>query len=66
MWGGVEKLKWGENRLEFQNEYVSPDGDIIIHFLNQDNTLETTINTLGITLIIQRLDGSVEVHGITP
>jgi tetratricopeptide (TPR) repeat protein len=66
MWGGVDELKWGENRLEFQNEYVSPDGDVIVHFFNQDNTLETTIDTLGITLIIQRTDGSVEVHGITP
>jgi len=66
MWGGIEELQWGENRLEFQNEYVSPDGDVIVHFLNQDHTLETTVDTFGITLIIQRTDGSVEVHGITP
>ena len=66
MWGGIEELKWGENRLEFQNEYVSPDGDVIVHFFIQDQTLETTVDSLGITLILQRADGSVEVHGITP
>jgi hypothetical protein len=66
MWGGVEELNWGENRLEFPNEYVSLDGDVIIHLMNHDNTLESTVDTLGITLVIQRTDGSIEVHGITP
>jgi tetratricopeptide (TPR) repeat protein len=66
MWGGNNELHWGENRINYANEYVSPDGDVYIHFVNQDSTLETSIDTFGITLILQRTNGSIEVHGITP
>lgn len=66
IWAGNNELQWGENRINFPNEYVSPDGDVYIHFVNQDSTLETIIDTFGITLILQRKDGSIEVHGITP
>ncbi len=66
MWGGNNELHWGENRINYANEYVSPDGDVYIHFVNQYSTLETSIDTFGITLILQRTNGSIEVHGITP
>jgi len=66
MWGGNNELHWGENRINFPNEYVSPDGDVYIYFASDDDTLETTIDTFGITLVLQRTNGSVEVHGITP
>ncbi len=66
MWGSIDNLKWGENRAGYQNDLVSQDGDVILYLVNQDNTLETTVDTLGITLVIQRTDGSIEVHGITP
>lgn len=66
MWGGNNELHWGENRINYANEYVSPDGDVYIHFVNQDSTLETIIDTFGITVILQRKDGSIEVHGTTP
>ena len=66
MWGGNNELYWGENRINYADEYVSPDGDVYIHFVNQDSTLETVIDTFGITLILQRTNGSIEVHGITP
>jgi len=66
MWGGNNELRWGENRINYPNDFVSPDGDVYIHFVNQDNTLETIIDTFGITLVLQRTDGSIEVHGITP
>ena len=66
MWGSIDELQWGENRAGYQNDLVSQDGDVIIYLVNQDNTLEATVDTLGITLVLQRTDGSVEVHGITP
>lgn len=66
MWGSIDDLKWGENRAGYKNDLVSQDGDVIIYLVNQDNALETTIDTIGITLVLQRTDGSVEVHGITP
>jgi tetratricopeptide (TPR) repeat protein len=66
MWGGNNDLHWGENRINFPNEYVSPDGDVYVRFESDDDTLETTIDTFGITLVLQRTDGSIEVHGITP
>jgi hypothetical protein len=66
MWGGNNELNWGENRINYPNEYVSPDGDVYIHFMSDDPTLETTIDKFGITLTLQRTDGSMEVHGIVP
>jgi tetratricopeptide (TPR) repeat protein len=66
MWGGNETLQWGENRINSAGEFVSPDGDVYIQLTNHDDTLETTIDTFGITLVLQRTDGSIEVHGITP
>jgi hypothetical protein len=66
MWGSIDNLKWGENHAGYQNDFVSQDGDVIIYLVNQDDSLETTIDTLGVTLVLQRTDGSVEVHGITP
>lgn len=66
MWGGNNELHWGENRINFPNEYVSPDGDVYIRLDNQDDTLETLIDTFGVTLVLQRTDGSIEVHGIVP
>jgi tetratricopeptide (TPR) repeat protein len=66
MWGGNNELHWGENKIDYANEYVSPDGDVYIKFASDDETLETIIDTFGITLVLQRSDGSIEVHGITP
>jgi hypothetical protein len=66
MWGSIDDLKWGENRAVYQNDFVSPDGDVIIYLVNQDNSLEAVIDSIGITLVLQRTDGSIEVHGITP
>ncbi|HKJ38747.1 MAG TPA: hypothetical protein VJ972_08210 [Anaerolineales bacterium] len=66
MWGGIDDLKWGENRASNQNDFVSQDGDVIVYFVNQDNSLEAIVDTLGINLVLQRTDGSIEVHGITP
>lgn len=66
MWGGNNELYWGENRINSPNDFVSPDGDVYIHFVNQDSTLETIIDTFGVTLVLQRTDGSIEIHGITP
>jgi len=66
MWGGNNTLQWGENRINSAGEFVSPDGDVFIRLNNDDATLETTIDTFGITLVLQRTDGSIEVHGITP
>ncbi len=66
MWGSIDNPKWGENQAGYQNELVSQDGDVVIYFVNQDNTLETIVDTFGITLVLQRTDGSIEVHGITP
>ncbi len=66
MWGSIDDLKWGENRAGYRNDLVSQDGDVIIYLVNQDNSLETIVDELGITLVIQRVDGSIEVHGITP
>ncbi len=66
MWGSIDDLKWGENRAAYQNDLVSPDGDVIIYLVNQDNSLEALIGSIGITLVLQRTDGSIEVHGITP
>jgi tetratricopeptide (TPR) repeat protein len=66
MWGGNNDLHWGENRINRPNEYVSPDGDVYIRFASDDDTLETTIDTFGITLVVQRTNGSIEVHGIAP
>lgn len=66
MWGGVEELKWGENRLGLPDEYVSQDGDVIVQLSHQGDNLSTTIDSLGITLVLQRTNGSIEVHGITP
>lgn len=66
MWGSIDDLKWGENRAGYQNDLVSRDGDVIVYLVNQDNSLEATVDTLGITLVLQRTDGSIEVHGITP
>jgi tetratricopeptide (TPR) repeat protein len=66
MWGSIDDLKWGENRAVYQNYFVSPDGDVIIYLVNQDNSLEAVIDSIGITLVLQRTDGSIEVHGITP
>jgi hypothetical protein len=66
MWGGNDELHWGENRINAANEFVSPDGDVYIRFESDDQTLETVIDTFGITLVLQRTDGTVEVHGITP
>ena len=66
MWGSIDELKWGENRAVFQNDLVSPDGDVIIYLLNQDSSLEPVIDSIGITLVLQRTDGSIEVHGIIP
>lgn len=65
-WGGTSELHWGENVIDSPNDYVSPDGDIYIHFLNQDTTLQTVIDSFGITLVLQRTDGSIELHGISP
>jgi tetratricopeptide (TPR) repeat protein len=66
MWGGNNDLHWGENRINAPNEYVSPDGDVYIRFASDDDTLETIIDTFGITLVLQRTNGSIEVHGINP
>jgi tetratricopeptide (TPR) repeat protein len=66
MWGGVEELKWGENPVDYPNEYVSPDGDVIVYVFSHDGVLNTTIDSLGVTLIVQRTDGSIELHGVTP
>ncbi|HEX2994291.1 MAG TPA: hypothetical protein VHP14_05685 [Anaerolineales bacterium] len=66
MWGGNNELYWGENQINYPNEYVSPDGDVFIHFASDNPTLETTIDKFGITLTLQRTDGSIEVHGIVP
>ena len=66
MWGSIDDLKWGENRAVNQNDLVSPDGDVIIYLVNQDNSLEAVIDSIGITLVLQRTDGSIEVHGINP
>jgi hypothetical protein len=66
MWGGNNEVHWGENQINYPNEYVSPDGDVYIHFAYGNSSVETTIDELGITLILQRTDGSIEVHGITP
>jgi tetratricopeptide (TPR) repeat protein len=66
MWGGPNELHWGENKINTPDEYVSPDGDVYVYLINDDDTLETTIDELGITLVLQRTDGSIEVHGITP
>jgi tetratricopeptide (TPR) repeat protein len=66
MWGGNNTLQWGENRINSAGEFVSPDGDVYVRLNNDDQTLETTIDTFGITLVLQRTDGSIEVHGITP
>ena len=66
MWGSIDNLKWGENRADTPNDFVSQDGDVIINLVNQNNSLEATVDTLGITLVLQRTDGSIEIHGITP
>jgi tetratricopeptide (TPR) repeat protein len=66
MWGGNNELHWGENRINAANEFVSADGDVYIRLASDDDTLETVIDTFGITLVLQRTDGTVEVHGITP
>jgi hypothetical protein len=66
MWGGNNDLHWGENQINSPNEYVSPDGDVYIRLTNDDNRLETTIDRFGITMILKRTDGSIEIHGITP
>jgi len=66
MWGSIDEIKWGENRAGYQNDLVSQDGDVIVYLVNQDDTLQSTVDTLGITLVLQRTDGSIEVHGITP
>ena len=66
MWGGNNELHWGENRINAPNEFVSPDGDVYIRFESDDETLDTTIDTIGITLILQRTNGAIEIHGITP
>ena len=66
MWGGNNDLHWGENRINAPNEYVSPDGDVYIRFASDDDTLETLIDTFGITVVLQRTNGSIEVHGIHP
>jgi len=66
MWGGNNEVHWGENQINYPNEYVSPDGDVYIHFAYGNSSVETTIDELGITLILQRTNGSIEVHGITP
>jgi len=66
IWESVEDLKWGENRAGNQNELVSGYGDVFIYLVHQDDALEITVDALGITLVIQRPDGSIEVHGITP
>ena len=66
MWGGNNTLQWGENRINAAGEFVSPDGDVYVRLNNDDDTLETIIDTFGITLVLQRTDGSMEVHGINP
>lgn len=66
MWGGNNTLQWGENRINSAGEFVSPDGDVYVRLNNDDDTLETIIDTFGITLVLQRTDGSIEVHGINP
>ncbi|WKZ47232.1 MAG: tetratricopeptide repeat protein [Anaerolineales bacterium] len=65
-WDSSDELHWGENVISSPNDYVSPDGDVYIHFLNQDTSLKTIIDSFGITLVLQRSDGSIETHGITP
>jgi tetratricopeptide (TPR) repeat protein len=66
MWGGNNNLYWGENKIDRANEYVSPEGDVYIKFASDNDSIETTIDTFGITLVLQRTNGSIEVHGITP
>jgi hypothetical protein len=66
MWGSIDNPKWGENRAGYQNELVSQDGDVVVYLVNQDDTLETTVDTFGVTLVLQRTDGTIEIHGITP
>lgn len=66
MWGSIDNPIWGENRAGYQNDLVSQDGDVILYLVNRDDRSDITVDTLGITLILQRTDGSIEVHGITP
>jgi hypothetical protein len=66
MWDNIDNPKWGENQVGNQNELVSQDGDVIIYFANTDKTMDIFIDKFGITLVFQRADGSIEVHGFTP
>jgi tetratricopeptide (TPR) repeat protein len=65
-WGAIISPVWGENTVDFPNDHVSRDGDVIIHIQGQIEVPATVIESLGVRLTVQKEDNSIEIIGFTP
>jgi hypothetical protein len=55
----------GNNRIDYENRYVYPDGDIYARIVNPGSN-PIQIDNAGFILSVENANGTLSIYGITP